>query len=62
MVKSNHINNTIFDYIEDNGIDMLVMVNNKHSFLENLLFQSPIDELSLNLNIPFLALQNMRRN
>jgi len=40
----------------------LVMVNTRHSFLENIIFQSTIDELSLNLNIPLLALQNMKRD
>ncbi|WP_142786303.1 universal stress protein [Changchengzhania lutea] len=61
-VKSKHIINSIYKYIKQNKIDMLVMVNTRHSFLENILFQSStIDELSLNLGIPFLALQNMRR-
>jgi nucleotide-binding universal stress UspA family protein len=54
--------NTIYKYINENKIDMLVMVNTRHSFLENILFQSTIDEFTLNLDIPFLALQNMRRN
>lgn len=60
--KSKHIINTVYKYIKENHIDMLVMVNTRHSFLENILFQSTIDELSLHLDIPFLALQNMKRN
>lgn len=60
--NSKHIINTIYKYIRENSTDILVMVNTRHSFLENILFQSTIDELSLNLDIPFLALQNMRRN
>ncbi|WP_158849166.1 universal stress protein [Algibacter sp. L1A34] len=60
--KSKHIINTIYKYLKENHVDMLVMVNTRHSFLENILFQSTtIDELSLNLDIPFLALQNMKR-
>lgn len=63
IIKSKHIINTVYTYIKENHVDMLVMVNTRHSFLENILFQSTtIDELSLNLDIPFLALQNMRRN
>ena len=62
VIKSKDIVNTIYKYINENKIDMLVMVNTRHSFLENILFQSTIDEFTLNLNIPFLALQNMRRN
>ena len=62
IVNSKHIINTIYKYVKENNTDILVMVNTRHSFLENILFQSTIDELSLNLDIPFLALQNMRRN
>lgn len=60
--NSKHIINTIYKHIKENSTDILVMVNTRHSFLEFMLFQSTIDELSLNLDIPFLALQNMRRN
>ena len=60
--NSKHIINSIYKYIKENNTDMLVMVNTRHSFLECNLFLSAIDELSLHLDIPFLALQNMRRN
>ena len=60
--SSKHIINTIYKYIKEHPIDMLIMVNTTHSFLENILFKSSIDELSLNLDIPFLALQNMKRS
>jgi nucleotide-binding universal stress UspA family protein len=59
--NNKHIINSIYKNIRENKTDMLVMVNTRHSFLENILFQSTIDELSLNIDIPFLALQNMRR-
>ena len=62
VAKSNDILETIYKYIKEKNIDMLVMVNTRHSFLENIIFQSTIDELSLNLNIPLLALQNMKRD
>ncbi|WP_338733439.1 universal stress protein [Mangrovimonas cancribranchiae] len=60
-IESKNIIKTIYSYIEDEGVDMLVMVNTRHSFLENMLFKSTIDEISLQINIPFLALQNIRR-
>lgn len=60
-VNDKHITNTIYKYIKEHNIDMLVMVNTRHSFLENILFQSTIDKMSLYLEIPFLALQNIRR-
>ena len=62
VVKSKNIINSIYKYIKEHHIDMLVMVNTRHSFLEALLFKSTIDELSLYLDTPFLVLQNMRRN
>lgn len=62
ILPNDAIIDVIFNYILKNNVDMLIMVNTKHSFLENILFQSTIDELSLNINIPFLALQNMTRN
>ena len=63
VTKSKHIINSIYTYIKEKKTDILVMVNTRHSFLENILFQSTaIDELSLHLDIPFLALQNMKRN
>ena len=60
-LKGKDILNTINNYIKENNIDMLVMVNTRHSYLENILFQSTVDKLSLSLNIPFLAFQNIKR-
>ncbi|MCK5401428.1 MAG: universal stress protein [Flavobacteriaceae bacterium] len=62
IVNNKNFIEAINTYIEENNIDMLVMVNTRHSFLENILFQSAVDKLSLNIRIPFLALQNMRRD
>ncbi|HLV38536.1 universal stress protein [Xanthomarina sp.] len=52
---------TINNYVETQDVDMLVMVNSRHSFLENILYPSTISKLSLKLHIPFLALQNIKR-
>ena len=57
-----NITNAIYTYIRENHIDMLVMVNSRYSFLESILFKTTIDEMSLYLDIPFLALQNMKRD
>jgi nucleotide-binding universal stress UspA family protein len=61
-VNNKNITNAIFTYIKENTIDMLVMVNTRHSFLEHILFESTIDEMSLHLDIPFLAMQNIKRD
>ncbi len=51
----------ITKYIVHNSIDLLVIVNSRHSYLEDLLHQSTIDQLGLHVKIPFLVLQNIAR-
>ncbi|TDT40487.1 nucleotide-binding universal stress UspA family protein [Maribacter spongiicola] len=53
--------NAITEYIKENDIDLLVMVNSRHSFLEDLLYQSTIDKIGLSPTIPFLVMQNLPR-
>lgn len=60
-LKGTNVAKTIQDYIKKNDIDMLVMVNTQYSFLENMLFPSTIDKVSLDLKIPLLAMQNATR-
>jgi nucleotide-binding universal stress UspA family protein len=62
ITKDKNISNEIYRYIKDYETDLLVMINRRHSFLENILFQDNVDKIGLSINIPFLALQNMRRN
>ena len=51
----------ILAYINENNMDLLVMVNSRHSFLEDMLYQSTIDEIGLSPTIPFLVMQNLSR-
>ena len=37
-------------------VNLLVMINNKHSFFENLFFKSNINQIGFHLNIPFLVI------
>lgn len=60
-VYSKNINEAIYTHIKENSTDLLVMVNTKHSFSENIIFQSVIDKISLHITIPFLVLQNIKR-
>jgi nucleotide-binding universal stress UspA family protein len=55
------VSKTINNAIESYNSDLLVMVNSRHSFLENLLYTSTIDKIGLNVKIPFLVLQNLPR-
>lgn len=52
---------SIQDYIKDHDIEMLTMINTQHSFLEDMLFPSTLDKVSLDLKIPILAMQNTAR-
>lgn len=60
--NSKKIAETVKRYIKENNIDIITMVNTQHSFLEDMLFPSAIDKISLGLEIPLLALQNATRS
>lgn len=49
----------ITKHIVDNKIDMLVIVNSRHSYMEDMLCQSTVDKISLHIKVPFLVLQNL---
>ncbi|NRD24630.1 universal stress protein [Winogradskyella litoriviva] len=62
IIDSKKLDEAIKNYIQENNIDMITMVNTQHSFLEDMLFPSAIDKVSLGLEIPLLAMQNTKRN
>lgn len=51
----------IEEFIVNTKIDLLVMVNSRHTYLEDILLTSTIDKVGLNPKIPFLVLQNFNR-
>lgn len=42
-----------------NEIDFLVMINNKHSFFENLLFKPVIKQIVYHTNVPFMVIPSV---
>ena len=52
----------ILKNIEDLEADLLVLVNSRHSYLENLLYIPTIDKIGFHPRIPFLVLQNIHRS
>ncbi len=60
-IKGSSLTSAIDAFIEKHQIDLLVMVNSRHSFLEDYLYQSTIDKIGLHIKIPFLVLQNLSR-
>ncbi len=61
LEKGTDITESINLFITKNKIDFLVMVNTRHSYLENILYQSTIEKIGLHIDIPFLVLQNLPR-
>ncbi|MGB5203484.1 universal stress protein [Eudoraea sp.] len=55
--KSDAINK----FISKNDIDLLVMINTRHSHLEKVLYQPTLDKITLHVKIPFLVMQNRFR-
>lgn len=47
--------------IDELHVDLLILVNSRHSYLENILYTSTIDKIGLHPKIPFLVLQNFHR-
>ncbi len=62
QVKASSKTHTFNEQIEKMNIDLLVMVNSRHTYLESLLEKSTIDKIGLQPKIPFLILQNFIRN
>lgn len=52
----------ITQQVKELNIDLLVMVNSRYTYLENILYESTIDKISLYPRIPFMILQNFHRD
>lgn len=59
--NGSNVTKEINSFIIESPIDMLVMINTRHSYLENILYQSTIEKIGLHVGIPFLVLQNLPR-
>jgi nucleotide-binding universal stress UspA family protein len=55
------ITKAINKQMDEHPTDMLVMINTRHSYLENILYQSTIEKIGLHIDIPFLVMQNLPR-
>lgn len=55
-IKSMNILEAINEFQMKHKINLLVMINNKHSFFENLFFKNTINQIGFHLNIPFLVI------
>ncbi|NVN17671.1 universal stress protein [Muricauda sp. HICW] len=51
----------ILEEIAKKEAGMLVMMNSRHSFFEDMLYRSTVDLLGLKIKIPFMVMQNIKR-
>ena len=50
--------NTVQDYIKANNIDLLAIMNKKHSFLERLFTTHEVERFAFKIDIPLLVMQH----
>lgn len=55
-VSSQSVEEAITEFQLKARVNLLAMINNKHSFFENLFFKSTINQIGFHLNIPFLVI------
>ena len=57
-VKDKVMPNAILEYIDENNIDLLAMMNRGHSFFERILIKQNIDQIGFHVHIPFLVVRD----
>lgn len=60
-IAEKSVTRVIYDFQEDQPVDLLAMVNNKHSFFENLLFRPVVNEIGFHVKVPFLVLPSGKK-
>jgi len=55
-VHDQEIPEAITEFQKSTYIQLLMMINNKHSFFENLFFKPVINQIGFHLNVPFLVI------
>jgi len=55
-VKNQNVPEAITNFQLKSRVNLLAMINNKHSFFENLFFKSTINQIGFHLNIPLLII------
>lgn len=55
FVGDTDIPEAIIDFQKKNNIELLTMINNKHSFFENLFFKPVVHKIGFHVKVPFLV-------
>ncbi len=56
-VKNRNLLAAIDTFQQNSNVNLLAMINNKHSFFEKLFFKSNIEQIGFHLTVPFLVIQ-----
>ncbi|KGL62501.1 universal stress protein [Polaribacter sp. Hel1_85] len=59
-VSNESVTEAITEFQTKERINLLVMINNKHSFFENLFFKSKINQIGFHLKTPFLVIPSSK--
>lgn len=57
-LKGSLMPDAILNYVEKNEIDLLMMMNRKHSFFERLFERQNVDQIGFHIKIPFLVIRD----
>ena len=55
-ITEQYMPNIVHSYVEKNKIDLIVMMNRKHTFLKRLLYRPNVDSVGYHCVVPFLVL------
>lgn len=58
-ISNQNVEDAIANFQIKTKINMLIMINNKHSFFENLFFKRVINHIGFHLKIPFLVIPSI---
>jgi len=61
-IEKSSVPEGIDEFQNKNPVDLMVMISNKHSFFENILFRSVINEIGFRIKIPFLVIPSGKYN
>lgn len=59
--RDDSLENAINVFIKEKKIDLLVLINNKKSFFENLFFRPFVNKIGLHLEIPLLVIPSFKK-
>jgi hypothetical protein len=59
--KNKSVPEAIDEYRKEGEVNFLAMINNQHSFFENLFFKNKINQIGFQLSIPFLVIPSISK-